>query len=490
MKQRSTWPFLHSIAAAVCAIALVVPITSMAGPADHEPESKVAADAGPQGGMVTRDGQDAVELSLTEKEGRSRLLLWGYRDAKEIPPGAMTATATLTRPNGFEQDIVFAQTSNGLASTEDIAEPHFFDIAVEVSWPGRDRPLKAELHKDEGLIALSAEQIAAAGIVVKTADTAELESSLRFPGEIKFNADRTAHVVPRVPGIVQEVFVDLGQQVKKGEVLASISSTVLAELRSEWLAASKRSELAVITFRREKKLWQEKVSAEQDFQQARTALQEAQIAVRNAEQKLRAIGAEPQARDLSLLTIRAPFDGMIVEKHITLGEALSDTASIFTLSDLGTVWAEFIIAPKDLQHVRVGEDAKITSTSFSEAASGKVSYIGSLLGQQTRTATARVTLDNPGIAWRPGLFVSVDVVVERDSVPVAVDSDAIQTLEEGPVVFIEVPGGFIPQPVVAGNGTGEMVEVESGLRVGTRYVASNAFILKSEMGKDSADHSH
>lgn len=126
----------------------------------------------------------------------------------------------------------------------------------------------------------------------------------------------------------------------------------------------------------------------------------ADIAVQNAAQKLRAIGAEPSAKDLNLLEIRAPFDGVIVEKHIALGEALSDTASIFTISDLSTVWAEFVIAPKDLRDVRVGEDAKITSTAFSEEAFGTVSYIGALLGQQTRTATARVTLKNP--TWPGG----------------------------------------------------------------------------------------
>ncbi|MCH1999883.1 efflux RND transporter periplasmic adaptor subunit, partial [Achromobacter xylosoxidans] len=167
---------------------------------------------------------------------------------------------------------------------------------------------------------------------------ARLETAAQFPGEIKFNADRTAHVVPRLAGVVQEVSADLGQQVRKGDLLAALSSTALSELRSEWLAASKRRDLAAATHQRELKLWREKVSAEQDYQQARTALQEAQIAVQNAAQKLAAIGAPPQSKDLSRLEIRAPFDGVVVEKHIALGEALADTASIFTLSDLRTVW--------------------------------------------------------------------------------------------------------------------------------------------------------
>ncbi|MFY3132320.1 efflux RND transporter periplasmic adaptor subunit [Achromobacter ruhlandii] len=349
---------------------------------------------------------------------------------------------------------------------------------------------EAAADHNEDKITLNAEQIQAAGLGIETAGPAKLETASRFPGEIKFNADRTVHVVPRLAGVVQEVSADLGQQVKKGDLLAALSSTALSELRSEWLAASKRRDLAAATHQRELKLWREKVSAEQDYQQARTALQEAQIAVQNAAQKLAAIGAPPRSNDLSRLEIRAPFDGVVVEKHIALGEALADTASIFTLSDLRTVWAEFVIAPKDLQDVRVGEAASVDSAAFSGRARGEVSYIGSLLGQQTRTATARVTLDNPDMAWRPGLFVSVNVVTSSADAAVVVAADAVQTVENESVVYVEVPDGFLARPVKLGRATGEQVEVLSGLAAGTRYVARNAFVLKAEQGKASASHAH
>lgn len=344
--------------------------------------------------------------------------------------------------------------------------------------------------EEEGRVTLSAEQIAVAGIKIAVAQPARLARSAAFPGEIKFNADRTAHVVPRMAGVVESVSADLGQQVRKGDLLATISSAALSELRSEWLAAMKRRDLATQNHQRERRLWQEKVSAEQDYQQARTALEEARIAVQNAEQKLRTAGAAPQSKDLGILEIRAPFDGVIVEKHIALGEALADTASIFTLSDMRTVWAEFVIAPKDLQDVRVGERARVASAAFTETADGKVSYIGSLLGQQTRTATARVTLDNPNMAWRPGLFVSVNVVVQTSDAAVAVAAEAVQTIEDRPSVFVEVPGGFQAQPVTLGKQADDQVEVLAGLEAGARYVTRNAFVLKSELGKASADHAH
>jgi cobalt-zinc-cadmium efflux system membrane fusion protein len=210
-------------------------------------------------------------------------------------------------------------------------------------------------------------------------------------------------------GVAEQVAANLGQSVRKGQVLAHYRQHLLSEQRSELLTAQRRRDAARVTFEREKKLWQDKISAEQDYLQAQTALQEADIAVRNATQKLAAVGAAGSAAGLNRFEIRAPFDGTVVEKHLTLGEAVKEDASIFTISDLRTVWAEFNVAPKDLATVRVGQRVMVSSTAFESRVEGTVSYVGALLGEQTRTARARVTLTNPEGAWRPGLFVTVSV---------------------------------------------------------------------------------
>ncbi|SPK76554.1 Cation efflux system protein, heavy metal resistance (plasmid) [Cupriavidus taiwanensis] len=343
------------------------------------------------------------------------------------------------------------------------------------------------------VIALTPAQIEQAGIGMATAAAAALRSSVDFPGEIRFNDDRTAHVVPRVAGVAQAVPANLGQPVRKGEVLALIASTSVAEQRSELLAAQKREALARATYAREKTLWQEKISAEQDYQQARTALEEAQIAVQNARQKLTAIGAAERGGAggaLNQFALRAPFDGIVVEKHLALGEAVKEDASVFTVSDLSSVWAEFVVSARDLDRVRVGEAVTVRSSASATQAEGKVSYVGALLGEQTRTAKARVTLANPGMAWRPGLFVTVSVRGAPEQVPVTVAADAVQQVDGQSVVFVAVPDGFAVQPVQTGRSDGKLVEVARGLQAGARYAAANSFILKSELGKASAGHEH
>lgn len=350
-----------------------------------------------------------------------------------------------------------------------------------------------ETQEKEGHIEMTPAQVQAAGLTLRTAGPAHIEGTASFPGEIRFNEDRTAHVVPRVAGVVEGVSANLGQQVKKGDLLAVLASTALSDQRSELLAAQKRLELAESTFQREKKLWEDKISAEQDYLAARTALQEARIATQNATQKLTAIGASGNAgsaKSLNRFELRAPFDGTVVEKHLALGEAVAADANVFVISDLSTVWAEFVIAPKDLDRVRVGEKVKIASTAFDGKAEGTVSYVGSLLGQQTRTATARVTLPNPKAAWRPGLFVTVGVTDSSAEVPVAIEAEALQSNGDQQVVFAVVPGGFQAQPVKTGRSDGKLVEITEGLKAGMQYVAGNSFVIKAELGKAGAEHSH
>jgi cobalt-zinc-cadmium efflux system membrane fusion protein len=341
------------------------------------------------------------------------------------------------------------------------------------------------------VIALSEAQVKAAGIVLATVTPAQISTILTLPGEIRFNEDRTAHVVPKLAGVVVAVHAELGQTVKRGELLAVVASSALSEQRSELLSAQRRLALASTTLDRERKLWQDKISAEQDYLQARQAMNEADIAVQNAKQKLSVLGTGAAAgAQLNQLQLRAPFDGVVMEKHLALGEAIKEDANVFTISDLSTVWADFAVPPQDLNRVRVGESVIVRASAFDAQASGKISYVGSLLGEQTRTANARVALANPQRAWRPGLFVNVDVQSGLSEAAVTVAAGALQTVDGQPAVFVRTAQGFVVQPVKPGRSDGKLTEVLQGLSAGAVYAAANSYVLKAELGKDSAEHEH
>lgn len=332
-------------------------------------------------------------------------------------------------------------------------------------------------------------QIAAADISVRIAGPARLDTFIRMPGEVKFNEDRTAHVTPRVEGIVEQVRATLGQHVNKGDILAVVASADISEQRSSLAAALKRAELARTVYLTEKKLWEDKVSARQDYLKAQQESQEADIAAQNARQKLIAFGAGSSVNGpFNRLELRAPFAGLIVDKHIAVGEAVGAETKVFTLSDLRTVWAEVVVPAKDLGIVRVGTQAMLHSAATSDKVEGKVSFVSAMIGEQTRSARARVVIDNPKLDWRPGLFVDVDVVTGSAEVPVAVDKQAIQNADGKQIVYRRVKEGFVAVPVTLGRSDGKLVEVITGLPTGAGYAAAHSFTVKAEQGKGSAGH--
>jgi cobalt-zinc-cadmium efflux system membrane fusion protein len=464
---------------------------------DHK-EEKAHADTehheqpakkGSHGGQLYTKGDFDLEIVLAEDAGEARFVVYLSSQGKPLPPTSAKVSATLTRPDGETQEIAFVPDQGMLKSTTAIAEPHVFEAKIAAQ-TGKES-FVFPFSKEEGKVELTDAQIKGSGVTVQTAGAARIQSALQLPGEIGFNEDRTAHVVPRVAGVVEAVSANLGQVVKKGTVLAVISSTSLSEQRSELLAAQKRLEFARTTYVREKKLWEEKISAQQDYLQAEQQLREADIAAQNAKQKLIALGASnSEGGSLSRFEIRAPFDGAIVEKHITLGETVKEDANIFVVSDLSTVWANVVVPAKDIEKVRVGVTAVVTTTSSDSKTSGKVSYVGSLIGEQTRSANARVVLQNPQMAWRPGLYVNVELTADQTDVPVAVAAEAIQSINDKPVVFMRVADGFVAQPVTIGRSNGKQVEIVKGLKPGASYAATGSFVIKAELGKGSAAHTH
>ncbi len=436
----------------------------------------------PHGGKLFVKDDVGIEVVLAEDGGAPRFRVYLTNKNKPLAPDAAKVAITLTRPDGEKQEFGFTAEKDSLKSINSVAEPHVFDAAVNAQI-GKES-LAFTFSKEEGKIKLSDAQIKDSGVTVQIADGARIQNVLRLPGEIRFNQDKTAQIVPRVAGVVTAVYADLGQQVKKGQLLATMSSSTLSDLRSELLASQRRNALAKVTFLREKKLWEEKISAQQDYLQAQQVMRETEIAVQNGQQKLLALGATPVgAGALSRFDIRAPFDGMVTEKHMALGEAVKEDANIFTVSDLSSVWAEIVVSAKDLNAVRIGAAAAVLAAAFDSKAAGTVSYVGSLLGEQTRTAKARITLTNPQLAWRPGMFVNVDIVTGTIDAAVAVSSDAIQTVNDKPTVFTKVAGGFVAQPVTTGLADGKMVEIVKGMKPGAPYASAGSFVLKAELGK-------
>jgi cobalt-zinc-cadmium efflux system membrane fusion protein len=447
---------------------------------------------GPKGGkLFTTDGF-GVEITIFEKGVPPQLRLYLYENGKPLPPAAARVTVTLSRLGAPAQVFNFKPEAGYLLGDQVVEEPHSFDMAIAAEHKGRT--FRWGYNQIEARVEMPDEVLKSIGVEIRTAGPATIRPTLKLPGEIVFDEHTIVQVVPRLPGIVTAVYRHHGQQVKKGEVLAVIESQILAEMRAQFLAARKRFGLARVTFEREKQLWEEKISAKQDYLAAQQALTEAEIASDLALAKLRTLGVPPEAihqrGDLARYEIRAPNPGLITAKAIAQGQTLKEDTAIFTIADVSTVWAQVTVYAKDLEVLRLGEKAVIRSTAIDVEGAGVISFISALIGVQTRSATARVVLDNKDGHWLPGMFVTAELVTEEIEVPVAVSVDAIQTLHDWSVVFGRYDQYFEARPLKLGRSDGRMVEVLNGFSAGEQYAAGNSFAIKAELGKAGASHDH
>ena len=367
----------------------------------------------------------------------------------------------------------------------------------------------SDAEGEEGHVKMTAEQIANQDIAVAKAEGGTLSRHILVPGTITPDTDRIARVPARVVGTVAEMRKRLGDDVKKGEVVAVLDSREVADAKSEYLTASVKAELEKTNFDRQQALWDKRISAESAYLNAKAAYSEATLRQDLARQKLSALGlnaaevAASQKRDettpntstLRQYELRSPLSGRIVERKVDVGTAVGkegDPSDVYTVADLSTVWIELSVPTSELAKVKEG--ATVTVTPSQEGGErheqGKVVFVSPFLSADTRAAKVIVALPNKGMAWRPGTYVNAEVEISQDSVPVRVPKSALQTVEGKRVVFVRTEEGFEKREIELGRSDDDAFEVSSGLKPGEDIAVANTFLLKAELGKSEADHGH
>jgi membrane fusion protein, heavy metal efflux system len=349
-------------------------------------------------------------------------------------------------------------------------------------------------HEDHALgrVKLSDQGRVNAGIETAKVGPGSVSVTLSLPGEVELNADRTAHVTPRVAGTVREVKRQLGEVVKKGDVLAVLDSKELAQLSGQARAAVEKLKLARANFERVDKLYAEKIVPEKELLAKKQELAEAQIDVESTSLMLQSAGTGSAGK----YNLVAPFDGTIIEKHASIGEVLKDDTRVFVIADLSTVWVDITVYAKDLAKISVGQPVIVRADGIEKPLVGSISFVGAIAKSDARAAQARVVLQNPDGKLKPGLFVSAEIALERVDAAMVLPDDAIQKIEGSSVVFVEEDGSFEARKVktgrvgVSGSDPRVVLEILGGLAPDEVYVDKGSFVLKAELGKGAAGHDH
>ena len=193
---------------------------------------------------------------------------------------------------------------------------------------------------------------------------------------------------------------------------------------------------------------------------------------------------------LKLYSVKAPRAGVVLKRNTNIGNVAGDE-SIFTIADLSKVWAEFHVFPKDIHDVKEGQKVIVRTLENGTKEQGKISLILPTADAESQTVIAIVSLDNAKMQWKPGMSVEGKVKILEKQAPIAVSKEAIQKIEDETIIFVkEGKDKYEARHVKLGKGDDEYIEVIEGLSSGEEYVSHGSFIIKADILKSTAEHSH
>ena len=312
------------------------------------------------------------------------------------------------------------------------------------------------------------------------------------------------------------------------EIERQLNSLVIGESRKLIIPAYSKLQLADSIYNREKQLYEKGISSESEYllsledyksadaeylalrekisydgdwgiRQKQRTLEMDQLELRTANQKLQALGLPStqiqllETQENPIFTqyeLRSTLSGLVVKRHLTIGEAIKKDANIFVLADLSDVWVNIAIPANNIKAVKLGQKVRVINNSMGIEETGRLTYLSSIIDEKNRTITGRVIIPNQKKLWRPGTFVDIELILEQRSVPIAINPEAIQSLRDWSVVFVKNGNYFDGRPVELGISNANWVEVLNGLSAGEEYALKNSFIIKAEIEKSGATHSH
>ena len=318
-------------------------------------------------------------------------------------------------------------------------------------------------------------------------------SATEVLARVTYDQNRFARVTPLASGVVRKVVADVGQSVSRGDHLAGLSSPEVARVKSEYLSARAEEALKLTILTREQGLVAQRISAQQDLDQARAEHEIARNATVTARQRLLNFGlteraiqnVEQSGSASSELEILAPFSGTIVDRNAVSGEAVAPGDALFKIADLSSMWLELSIPEDELSSVFVGQDLVVTFDSQAGlAVSGRLTWIGTSVDEESRMVKGRAVVPNSDRVMRHGMFGQAHLHMENDSDALYVPAGAVQHIDGLPFVFASLADDLFELRRIALGGRGNAgVAIFAGLDPDDEIVVAHSFTLKSEFLK-------
>jgi len=438
----------------------------------------------------------------------------------------------------------------------------YFWIGAKDSKPEEKAAIeeRAGAHSGGAEVELSGEALEAAKIEYGVVTERTAVALIRVTGTVEANQQHVQQVTPLVGGRVDRVQVALGDRVRAGAPLAVVLSPQIAEMHGKLhesetrlqnaernlarvqkaenrvaaLSAKARLDEAEAALKRTRRLielgagagkdlisaetayktakaeydFQSNISLNKEMAEAQAEVATARVDAQHIRDGLRALGATVPTNeqdclncDISLLTVRAPISGTIIERLINAGAGIEAGKPLFTIADISTLWVIANVPEAQVGSLRVGTPAEVRGAALGEEViSGRVAYIDPVLNAEARAARVRIEVANPRERLKVGMFV--DVGFQAGSVApdkpeeseLVIPEEAVQRVKERTIVFLPKEGAtghFEARDVELGGSAGGYQRVISGLKSGERIVSKGSFTLKTQLLKgEMGDHGH
>ena len=343
-------------------------------------------------------------------------------------------------------------------------------------------------------ISLTSKQLVQQGIQLLAVEQGAVIQLNSYPAKLSLNTDQQAHVSPSFSGHVENVYVELGQKVQKGQPLAALLVPDLVDQQANLKIEQSNLELAKQDFDREQQLWSQGISAKQDYQRAYHSYKRAQIQVQAAQSRLSAFGAMNASNGRYIL--KAPISGVISKKDLVIGENVQSASQLFTIDQLDQLWLEFIVPNAEIAGLSPNQKIEFKSLQTDKIYKAVIQTLNIEADAQTGRLQVRAKVQSSTAELRPNLMVNVLLQQHSDSTALRILQSAVQNVDGKNVVFVatqqEQQIEFHPVPIKLGQSSkdSQYIEVLSGLNQGQKYAAQGSFLLKSELEKGEASHEH
>ncbi|HJZ74705.1 MAG TPA: efflux RND transporter periplasmic adaptor subunit [Vicinamibacterales bacterium] len=359
-----------------------------------------------------------------------------------------------------------------------------------------DLPVRAAPRSPAGPPRLHLDEAQLGQIKIEELATRSGGDVIRATGTVEFNADRIARILAPVAGQVQELKLNVGDDVRRGDTVFVLSSREVASAIADHLASQKDLDLSEKTYAMTKDLFEHQAASRIAMQQSENDVAKARAKVAQTAEVLRVLGFDEQAVEnsgplVSHVPIKAPISGTVTERTITSGQFVGvESTALMTIADVSSVWVQADVFERDLHSIAAGEKADVTTAAYpDDHFSAQVSRVGTVVDAQTRTAKIRFVTANPGLRLKPGMFATATLQIPGAS-PTALTAPAKAVFVEGGKSFAYVQTGpleFERREVDTVPAGSTRVRVTRGLSAGDRVVADGVLLLRARETDGSSE---